>query len=201
MTTDSTSPKTQTARPVRKKHVSHGARIVALAASVSATGGLGAAMAAADHAATHEFDTIEVAASAGLSAAPATVMSQSSSTTGAASTTRNSTTTTPATPPAAASGYADGTYTGTAQYTKWGNVQVQVTIKGGAIVDVATLQIPSDNKSATINNRATPALETQAIATQSADLDIVSGATYTSRTYAASLQAALDLAAQGSVKA
>jgi uncharacterized protein with FMN-binding domain len=79
-------------------------------------------------------------------------------------------------------------------------VQVRVTISGGEIVDVVALQMPSDRKSGSINGRAQPILEAEAVAEQSANLDIVSGATYTSRTYAASLQGALDAAAQAQVK-
>ena len=89
-------------------------------------------------------------------------------------------------------------YLGTAEYTEWGDVQVEVTISGGDVVEVAAVQIPSGRKSATINDRAERLLEAQAIEIQTADLDIVSGATYTSRTYADSLQAALDQAALAS---
>ena len=91
--------------------------------------------------------------------------------------------------------YDDGTYVGTAEYTEWGDVQVEVTVSGGEIVDVAVLQVPNDRRSQRINDAATPQLEAQAVAIQGADLDVVSGATYTSRTYATSLQAALDQAA------
>jgi uncharacterized protein with FMN-binding domain len=93
------------------------------------------------------------------------------------------------------SGYADGVYLGSAEYTEWGDVQVQVTISDGAIIDVAAVQYPTSRKSSSINNRAVPMLEAEAVTLQSADLDVVSGATYTSRTYADSLQAALDQAA------
>jgi uncharacterized protein with FMN-binding domain len=93
------------------------------------------------------------------------------------------------------SGFADGVYLGTAEYTEWGDVQVQVTISDGAIIDIAAVQYPTGRKSSSINDRAVPMLEAEAVVLQSADLDIVSGATYTSRTYADSLQAALDQAA------
>ena len=86
-------------------------------------------------------------------------------------------------------------YLGTAEYTEWGDVQVQVTISDGAIIDIAAVQYPTGRKSSSINDRAVPMLEAEAVVLQSADLDIVSGATYTSRTYADSLQAALDQAA------
>jgi len=89
----------------------------------------------------------------------------------------------------------DGVYMGTAEYTEWGDVQVEVAMSGGEIVDVVAVQIPAGRKSSSINDRAEPMLEAQAIEIQAADLDIVSGATYTSITYADSLQAALDQAA------
>ena len=70
-----------------------------------------------------------------------------------------------------------------------------MTITDGRIVDVAAVDYPQGRRSSDINSRALPLLEADAIELQSADVDIVSGATYTSRTYADSLQAALDAAA------
>jgi uncharacterized protein with FMN-binding domain len=75
-------------------------------------------------------------------------------------------------------------------------VQVQATVKNGRITGVTAVQSPGDGRSRSINSRSQPVLEQEAIAAQSADIDMVSGATYTSRTYRASLQAALDTAAQ-----
>ena len=91
-------------------------------------------------------------------------------------------------------GYNDGAFSGTSEYTRWGDVRVQVTIVDGQLVDIVEIQMPNDRKSAQINRAAVPVLEAQAIAAQTADLDIVSGATYTSQAYEASLQAALDQA-------
>jgi len=89
----------------------------------------------------------------------------------------------------------DGTIEGTAIDTRWGTVQVQVTIAGGAITDVTALQLPSgDHHSADISTRVEPVLRSSALAAQSAEIDVVSGATYTSIAYAQSLQAALDAA-------
>lgn len=76
---------------------------------------------------------------------------------------------------------------------RWGEVQVAVTIEGGDIIDVETIALPlGDRRSSGINQRAEPVLRQQAIAIDSADVDVVSGATYTSRAYAMSLQSALD---------
>ena len=85
------------------------------------------------------------------------------------------------------------TATGDAVAIRWGDVQVAVTVQGDDIIDVQTLAIPmDDHKSEHINSTAEPALREEAIATDSADVSVVSGATYTSRAYAASLQSALD---------
>jgi hypothetical protein len=76
---------------------------------------------------------------------------------------------------------------------RWGEVQVAVTLEGGDIIDVESLALPlGDRHSSGINQRAEPVLRQQAIAIDSADVDVVSGATYTSRAYALSLQSALD---------
>jgi uncharacterized protein with FMN-binding domain len=88
------------------------------------------------------------------------------------------------------------TYTGTAVQTRYGAVQVQVTISNGTITDVTTLQAPSsDQHSSSLSAVATPILASEALAAQGAMIDTVSGATYTSQGYVASLQSALDLAA------
>ena len=90
--------------------------------------------------------------------------------------------------------------TGTTQYTgplaadPFGNVQVQITVSGGRLVDVVALALPVGGHSGRISNYVAPILRTQALAAQSASIDGVSGATYTSRAYAASLQGALDQA-------
>jgi uncharacterized protein with FMN-binding domain len=102
---------------------------------------------------------------------------------------------TPTPDPAAGVAWRDGTVTGTVVGTRWGAVQVQVTIAGGAIADVAALQLPDgDRHSAQLSQRAEPQLRSSALAVQGAGVDIVSGATYTSLAYAQSLQAALDAA-------
>jgi uncharacterized protein with FMN-binding domain len=84
---------------------------------------------------------------------------------------------------------------GTVAQTRWGPVQVQVHIGGGRITDVTALQVPNGNRrDAEINAYAVPQLRTEALAAQSAQIDVVSGATVTSEGYMESLQAALDSA-------
>ncbi|WP_217550458.1 FMN-binding protein [Streptomyces sp. GbtcB6] len=87
------------------------------------------------------------------------------------------------------------TVTGDTVQTRWGPVQVKVTIKNGKITDVTALQYPSDNpRDQQINDYALPQLRSEALAAQSASIDTVSGATYTSQGYQQSLQSALDSA-------
>lgn len=77
----------------------------------------------------------------------------------------------------------------------YGDVQVRVTVKGNQIVDVQALQLPHDrSRSARISQAAGPILRTEALRAQSANIDLVSGATFTSESYAESLQGALDKA-------
>jgi uncharacterized protein with FMN-binding domain len=94
--------------------------------------------------------------------------------------------------PAAGQG---GTVTGDAIRIRWGYVQVQVTVADGRITDVTTLQMPTnDPRSYSINSYAEPYLRQSALQAQSSTIDYVSGATFTSQAYAASLQSALDQA-------
>ncbi len=89
----------------------------------------------------------------------------------------------------------DGQYSGDVVNTRYGPVQVQVTISNGKIVDVTALQLPAnDPRSAQISEYVEPILRSSALQAQSAQVDLVSGATYTSDAYARSLQAALDQA-------
>lgn len=91
--------------------------------------------------------------------------------------------------------YRDGTVTGSVISTRYGDVQVQVTISGGTITDVTALQLPDrDGHSSRISQAAEPILREEALSAQSASIDLLSGATYTSDAYAQSLQSALDTA-------
>jgi uncharacterized protein with FMN-binding domain len=85
--------------------------------------------------------------------------------------------------------------TGSPITTQFGTTQVQVTIKAGKITDVKALQEPSNEpQSAQISSSAIPSLVQSALTKQSAAIDTVSGATYTSGSFAASLQSALNKA-------
>jgi uncharacterized protein with FMN-binding domain len=87
------------------------------------------------------------------------------------------------------------TVTGTTEQTRWGPVQVQISVAGGKITAVQVLQVPDGNgKDREINADAVPTLVDETITAQSAKIDMVSGATYTSTGYIDSLQSALDKA-------
>jgi uncharacterized protein with FMN-binding domain len=91
--------------------------------------------------------------------------------------------------------YRDGSYTGSVDDAQWGVVQVKAVIKHGRITDVQFLQYPNDrNRSIYINSIADPQLTTEAIQAQSANVDIVTGATDSSDAFIQSLSDALSQA-------
>jgi uncharacterized protein with FMN-binding domain len=91
--------------------------------------------------------------------------------------------------------YKDGTYTGSVADAQWGYVQIQAVIQNGKITSVSFLQHPSDrSRSVTINDYADPQLVNEAIQVQSAQVDIVTGATDTSDAFIQSLSDALSQA-------
>ncbi|WP_079038908.1 FMN-binding protein [Streptomyces sp. NBRC 110028] len=92
-------------------------------------------------------------------------------------------------------GGTSGTYTGSVINTSYGPVQVSVTLSNGKITGVKALRTPSDRpRSQQIAADAVPQLTREALSAQSAHIDAVSGATYTSEGYTRSLQSALDKA-------
>jgi uncharacterized protein with FMN-binding domain len=99
----------------------------------------------------------------------------------------------PTSPPS--SGTASRTVDGPAIDTRYGPVQVEVVLTGSRIIDVKVLESPAGaRRSVAISQQAIPLLHEQVMSTQSADIDGVSGATYTTDGYEQSLQAALDTA-------
>lgn len=101
---------------------------------------------------------------------------------------------TPSTPPTQSS-YSNGTFTGSVADAYYGNVQVRATISGGKITDVSFLQYPdTHDTSVMINQQAMPYLRQEAIQSQSSDVQIISGATFTSEAFIQSLAAALSQA-------
>ncbi|MFJ8635476.1 FMN-binding protein [Streptomyces sp. NPDC093568] len=89
------------------------------------------------------------------------------------------------------------TVTGEAVQTQYGAVQVRITVSGGKITKAETVQAPKGGQSDQITANAVPKLNQAAVAAGSADIDAVSGATYTSAGYKESLQSAIDKAKAG----
>ena len=88
-----------------------------------------------------------------------------------------------------------GTFDGEPVVTRFGVVQVRITVQDGKIASVEALQVPNrDRHDDLINERAVPILNAEAVANQSSHLDLVSGATLTSMGYMQSLQSAIDKA-------
>ncbi|MDX3353616.1 FMN-binding protein [Streptomyces sp. ME01-24h] len=97
--------------------------------------------------------------------------------------------------PTGGHGAATGTFTGVPVDTPYGTVQVAATLTGGEITAVRVLQAPDDNgRDRQIAAYALPRLTQEALGAQSARIDAVSGASYTSQGYVQSLQSALDQA-------
>ena len=93
------------------------------------------------------------------------------------------------------SGSGAGSFTGDAADTRWGPVQVRITVRGGKIATSEALQYPQNNgRDAEINGFALPILNQEVVQKQSAAIDTVSGATVTSDGYLQSLQSAIDQA-------
>jgi uncharacterized protein with FMN-binding domain len=87
------------------------------------------------------------------------------------------------------------TYTGAAADTRYGPVQVQITVTNGKVVKATAVEYPmQDPRDAEINAYAIPRLQSETVSASSARIDMVSGATYTSEGYIQSLQSALDRA-------
>lgn len=98
-------------------------------------------------------------------------------------------------PPVNQRKYKNGNYIGSTADAFYGLVQVEAIIKNGQIADVQFLQYPNDRQhSVLINSQAMPYLKQEAISAQSANVDIVSGATATSQAFIQSLASALSQA-------
>ncbi len=95
------------------------------------------------------------------------------------------------------SGYADGTFTGSEADAYYGIIQIQAVVQNGRLVGIHVLQYPSDRQtSVRINRQALPWLRDEVISAQSANVDIISGATLTSEAFIRSIGSALRQAAQ-----
>ncbi len=129
--------------------------------------------------------------SASASAASGTDTSGSGTSAGGAATSAPA----PAAPAPAAPTVADGTYDGAVINTRYGTVQVQAVISGGAIADVIAVKLTdADRRSVAISAQVAPMVHDEVLAAQSAHVSNISGGTYTTQAYLQSLQAALDSA-------
>jgi uncharacterized protein with FMN-binding domain len=191
-------------KPGRRAKPARAAKLSALALSAVTTLGLTVVFANQNG----ETDSVQLTngTAAGslvtvAAATPATTVATAASTpaTTVAAPIDTTATTTPATTTAAttavATGVLDGTYVGAGDTNRWGTVQVQVVYSGGQVTDVQILQYPDgERKSVRINEAALPRLISEALTSQSANVNTVSGATYTSKSYRISLQSAIDAA-------
>jgi uncharacterized protein with FMN-binding domain len=97
--------------------------------------------------------------------------------------------------PSASTASAAKTVTGEAIDTVYGPVQVRITVKGGKITAVTAVEYPTESpRDYQINSYAIPALNQETLQASSANIDSISGATYTSQGYIGSLQSAVDKA-------
>lgn len=127
---------------------------------------------------------------------PAALSTATAGDTGSSDTTTPSDTSTPsASTTAQAKTAVAKTFTGSSADTRYGPVQVKVTVKDGKVVAAEAVDYPtSDPRDAQINSRAIPILNDEATRAGNANIDFVSGATFTSDGYIRSLQSALDKA-------
>ncbi|WP_232303621.1 FMN-binding protein [Pseudofrankia sp. DC12] len=87
------------------------------------------------------------------------------------------------------------TVVGDVEDTRYGAVQVELVLSGRTITDVIALQVPNrERRDIEINDQAVPILRQEVLAAQSAKIDAVSGASFTSSGYAWSVQSAIDKA-------
>jgi uncharacterized protein with FMN-binding domain len=145
------------------------------------------------------FGILAVGWQIGAATAVSPVATGSRSGTGSSSTSGTSSpsgSTSTSTSTSTASSLKDGSYTGTSEQTRFGNVQVEVVISGGKITDVKALHLTdAEGRSVQISNYAAPILRQEVLVSQSANVSNVNGATYTTDGYLSSLQSALDQAA------
>jgi len=136
-----------------------------------------------------------VAGTAGVLAFHAQAPTVPTATAAAVATTSAATTptTTSGTSTSSGSSTASGTATGAAIDTQYGAAQVRVTVRNGTIVKLEALQLQgNDPRSVQISGSAAPVLQQEVLAKQTAAVDAVSGATFTSASYMQSVQSALD---------
>jgi uncharacterized protein with FMN-binding domain len=183
--TERSGPRPAAPTTDRRRSAAKGSRSAALGMSIVSTVGLAGYL----YAAAHSGGAGAVVATAAGTDTATTVTTATTATTVATASGAASTTT------STSSSLANGTYTGTSVTTRYGPVQVQITVSGGQITAVTVPVYPSnDSKSRSINATAVPKLVQSTLTAQSASVSSVSGATYTTNAYKQSLQSAIDQA-------
>lgn len=134
-----------------------------------------------------------IASTADPNVVPSIVAHQNSSNTSAPTTPLNTPPTNTNSPSGTVTRTTNRTITGNSINTRYGSVQVEVTVSNGSISDVSALHLTDDGgRSVQISNFAAPILRSEVLKSQSAKVSMVGGATYTSEAYLSSLQSALD---------
>jgi uncharacterized protein with FMN-binding domain len=98
------------------------------------------------------------------------------------------------TKPPTTGGLKTGTFAGAPSTNEYGTIKVTITVSGGKVTNLAASYPTSPSRTASINSNAIPKLRQEALTAQSAKINTISGATYTSGSYKISLQSALDQA-------
>jgi len=166
--------------------------------STSAINIAGAPIAGADTTASASASSSSSATSAARTKATAAAKPVATKNTGATKTpaSGNSAASNSATPTAAATtapAAINGTFTGPSVNVNYGNVQVKITVVNGRITDAVAVKAPT-GKNDRYTNMAVPVLKQQTLKAQSANIQGVSGASYTSYGWFTSLQGAIALA-------
>ena len=201
-----------TETPKKRRHPAKHSRTAALTLSVLASGGLGFLFASTDPGAAAApavpvgvVPAASATTAASVSARPetATITNASNASAAIGDAVDVSAAPVPAPTPDVTVPADPITVNGQSFHNKWGDVQVQATFAAdGTLTAVDAVQVPfRDGKSVRINDRAVPRLNTEALSAQSASIDTVSGATYTSVGYQQSLQSAIDIAVANGVPA
>jgi uncharacterized protein with FMN-binding domain len=128
------------------------------------------------------------------STTPSATPTPSASSTPRSGSSTGSSTTSRSTPSASASSASTSkTVTGAEAQTRYGPVQVQITVVNGTVTKAVATEYPTDQpRDQQINSYAIPQLQQETVGSSTANIDMVSGATYTSQGYITSLQSALD---------
>jgi len=162
----------------KRRHAAKGSRTVALGLAVVSTLGVAAYL--------HQASQSSGSAALDLATTDTTLPAPSASV-------PSSPKSTSTTKPSGTKSLADGNWTGASSITRWGPVQVAITVSGGKITAASAPLSPSeDPRSVSINRIAIPKLVQSTLTAQNANVNAVSGATYTSESYKISLQSAID---------